>query len=107
VRAALFINLGSLILSSMRDLLIKLRNLVHDPEYGCYTGLCAYIYLGLKRDIFTNEEVFLLRNFVKKNRPRRGQRFYNYRYAENLWYWPLYERSIRIDWLNYHINKLL
>ena len=99
----------------MRDLLIKLRNLLQNPEYDLsyeiyykrHTGLCSYIVSGLAGGIFTNEEVFLLRNFVKKNRPRRGQRFYNYRYAENLWYWPAYERSIRIDWLNYHINKLL
>jgi hypothetical protein len=87
------------LLTILRDNLI---NPSYDLTIDC--GLCILNSCLYHDGILSSGQYHMIKDFIKNNRPKRGEPFYVF--LNSAWYWPISDIQVRIDWLNYHIKRL-
>ena len=82
-----------------KELLIRLRDCVQ--SHAGLSGLCSAIQYRINA---TDQERTILLKYVTDHRPKRGKHFDRYmKYSS--FYWPMYDRRPRIEWLNDQIKR--
>ena len=90
---------------TLKELLIILRDSIKDEKY-LVSGLCYEVEELIRKRKLTWEEHTTLKNFIKDNKPKRGQFGYVKKQEHYSWYWILGQVAPRVRWLNYWIAKL-
>lgn len=90
----------------MRTIKELLQIMLDNPQHF-ENGLCMWtnnLYYG---ELITSEEYWILRNYIKTNRPFICSSFdvLNQRISLNPYYWKVGKIEPRIKWLKKHINK--
>jgi hypothetical protein len=81
-----------------KQLLIRLKNVV-EGQTQLISGLC-YEINRMEMSQLSRLQAYQLRTYVRKHRPKPGDKHYYYSRALSAWYWPEGEVEPRVAWLN-------
>lgn len=87
----------------MRNIKELLELMLNNQPEIC-GGLCSWINILFSNKKITNDEYFLLQEYVKKNRPSKWTSFRVFMNRNEAYYWPSYFIEYRIKWIEKHIK---
>jgi len=89
----------------MKNRTIKeLLQLMLDNQKLFSTGLCFWTIKLFSSRLITENEYFLLNDYIKANRPSKYSSIDAYKYRNTNLYWKENNIKPRIKWLNKHIK---
>lgn len=94
-------------MKTYKELLTILRDTLLNTENNnkLYDGMCLTIHHLYVIDLISHDEKVKINNFIRKNRPLKGQH-YNKNQKYSPYWWPPGDVKPRVNWLNSKIKQL-
>lgn len=92
---------------TLKELFIVLRDskdIFVDSEVR---GLCGFLHVLRSSEIITNDEYWMLDEYITTHRPRWYSRHYSRASKGSGYYWPKNHWPPRAKWINSQIRKLI